>query len=150
MRNKEREITNKDEIENILKKSRICRIGLVDQDKPYIVPMNFGYKQETIYLHSAKKGRKIELLKKNPNVCFEVDELVRLKKAKLACDWGAEYQSIICTGQAVFLEDVGEKKAGLDIIMAQYSQKEFEYSKEMLDKTAVIKIVIDQMTGKQA
>ncbi len=150
MRIKEREIKDKDEMEKILKKSRVCRIGLVDQDKPYIIPMNFGYKQGTIYLHCAKEGRKIELIKKNPNVCFEVDELVRLKKAKLACDWGAEYQSIICTGRAVFLEDPGEKKEGLDVIMSQYSQKEFEYSNKMLDKTVVIKIAIDQMTGKSA
>ena len=80
--------------ESILKESRICRIGLVDQDKPYIVPMNFGYKNGTLYIHSAKEGRKIDLMKKNPNVCFEMDELVRLKKAKQACEWGVQYQSM--------------------------------------------------------
>ncbi|MCF6248338.1 MAG: pyridoxamine 5'-phosphate oxidase family protein [Desulfobacula sp.] len=148
MRLKEREITDKAEIESILKKSRVCRISLMDEDKPYIVPMNFGYKNGTLYLHSAKEGRKIELIKKNPNICFEVDELVRLKKAEQACDWGAQYQSVIGNGRAVFLEE-GEKKAGLDIIMAHYSQRQFEYPEEMLGKTAVIKIAIDNMTGKQ-
>lgn len=154
MRKKEREITNKDDIEHILRTSRVCRIAMVDNGKPYIVPMNFGYDDGAIYLHSAKKGRKIDLIKANPTVCFEVDELLRLKKAKLACEWGAAYQSIIGSGCAVFLENVSEKKAGLDVIMGQYSQKGkdkgFEYSEEMLEKTVVIKIVIDQMTGKQA
>ncbi len=150
MRLKEREITDKKTLESILKKSRICRIGMVDGDKPYVIPMNFGYKNTMLYLHSAKEGRKVNLMKKNANVCFEVDELVQLKKAKQACDWGAEYQSIIGNGRAFFLEADDEKKAGLDIIMAHYSERPFEYSKEMLERTAVIKIVIDQMTGKQA
>jgi nitroimidazol reductase NimA-like FMN-containing flavoprotein (pyridoxamine 5'-phosphate oxidase superfamily) len=150
MRRKEKEITDKKEIENILKKSQICHIAMVDKDKPYIVPMNFGYENKTLFFHSALEGRKINLIKQNPNLCFEIDQVVQFKKAKLACDWSIEYKSVIGEGRAQLLYDPEEKREGLDIIMAQYSGRTFEYPSEMLEKTLVIKLVIDKMTGKQS
>ncbi|HGY12486.1 MAG TPA: pyridoxamine 5'-phosphate oxidase family protein, partial [Desulfobacterales bacterium] len=117
---------------------------------PYIVPMNFGYRDGILFFHSAKQGRKIDLIKKNPNVCFEVDQLIRFKKAKMACEWGLEYKSVIGSGRALLLDNIEEKIKGLHIIMSQYSQRTFEYPDEMLEKTLVIKIVIDRMTGKQS
>lgn len=150
MRRKEKEITDKKEIENILKKSQICHVAMVDKDKPYIVPMNFGYENKTLFFHSALEGRKINVIKKNPNLCFEVEQVVQFKKAKLACDWSIEYKSVIGEGRAQLLYDPEEKREGLDIIMAQYSGRTFEYPSEMLEKTLVIKLVIDKMTGKQS
>ncbi len=150
MRRKEKEITDKKEIENILKKSQICHVAMVDKDKPYIVPMNFGYENKTLFFHSAIEGRKINVIKKNPNLCFEVEQVVQFKKAKLACDWSIEYKSVIGEGRAQLLYDPEEKREGLDIIMAQYSGRTFEYPSEMLEKTLVIKLVIDKMTGKQS
>ncbi len=150
MRRKDKEITDKKEIENILKKSQICRIGMVDGDKPYIVPVNFGYKHDTLFFHTALEGRKIDLMKKNPNICFEVDHIEKFKKAKLACDWSIEYKSVIGEGRAKLLYDPEEKKKGLDMIMAQYSGRTFEYPVENLEKTLVIKVIIDKMTGKQS
>lgn len=149
MRREEREISEKAEIENILEKARVCRLAFVDGDIPYIVPLNFGYKDDILYVHSAKQGRKIDLMKRNPRVCFEVDELVRFKKAKLACDWGVAYKSVIGTGKAGFIESGEEKKKALDIIMAHYSGRSFEYDNDILEKTTVIRIDIVQMTGKQ-
>ncbi len=150
MRRTEKEIKNRSQIEDILKQARVCRLAMADDDFPYIVPLNFGYRDDVIYIHSAQQGRKIDLLKKNPNVCFEVDELSRLKKAKQACDWGVEYKSVIGTGRAVFVDDKADKIRALDIIMAQYSDRSFEYSEEMLAKTCIIKIMIKEMTGKQS
>ncbi len=150
MRRKEKEITKKEEIEKILKQSHVCRLAMVDEDKPYLVPMNFGYSDGCLFFHCAKQGRKIDLIKKNPNICFEVDELIRLKKASLACDWGIDFKSVIGSGKAQFLEDSKEKKNALNIIMSQYSDRSFEYPDEMLEKTLVIKVVIDEMTGKQS
>lgn len=150
MRRKEREIKDKKDIEQILKDSHIVRLAMVDEDKPYIVPMNFGYSEGAIYLHSAQQGRKIDLLKKNPHVCFEVDEIVCFRKAKLACDWGAEYKSVIGSGKAIFLSGPDEKKQAFNIIMAQYSDQAFDYSDKMLEKTLVIKIEIEKMTGKKS
>lgn len=150
MRRKEKEITNKEDIEKFLLESKICRLAMVDGDKPYMVPMNFGYRDGHLYFHSAKQGRKIDVIRKNPNVCFEVDQLIRFKKAKIACDWGAEYKSVIGSGRAEFLNTPDEKTQALKVIMSQYSDKEFEFSEDMLDKTLVIKVTVDQMTGKKA
>ena len=150
MRRKEKEITAPEEIEKILMESRVCRLAMVDGDKPYIVPMNFGYSKGCLFFHSAKQGRKIELMKKNPNICFEVDELIKLKKASLACDWGVDFKSVIGSGKVVFLEDLKEKIHALNMIMSQYSDRKFEYTEEMIEETLVIKVVIDEMTGKQS
>jgi len=150
MRRKEKEITDIKEIEKILKESHVCRLAMVDGDKPYLVPMNFGYHDECLFFHSAKQGRKIDLLKKNPNVCFEFDQLIKFKKAKKACDWGLEYKSIIGSGRAEVLDNLDEKIDALNIIMSQYSDRTFEYPGEMLEKTIVIKVQIDSMTGKQS
>jgi uncharacterized protein len=150
MRRKEKEITNREDIENILRQSKVCRLAMVDGDKPYMVPMNFGYSDGCLFFHCAKQGRKIDLIKKNPNICFEVDELIRLKKASLACDWGIDFKSVIGSGKAQLLEDSKEKIQALNAIMSQYSGKAFEYPDEMLGKTLVIKVVIEEMTGKQS
>lgn len=150
MRRKEKEITDIKQIEKILSESNVCRLAMVDGDKPYMVPMNFGYRDGCLFFHSAKQGRKIDLLQKNPNVCFEVDQLIKFKKAKLACEWGLEYKSVIGSGRAQLLDNLEEKTAALSIIMSQYSDRTFEYPEEMLEKTAVIKVQIDSMTGKQA
>ena len=150
MRKKEKEITDIKEIEKILQESNVCRLAMVDGDKPYMVPMNFGYQDGHLFFHSAKQGRKIDLIQKNPNVCFEVDQLIKFKKAKLACEWGVEYKSVIGSGRAQLLENLDEKIAALNIIMSQYSDRIFEYPDETLEKTAVIKVQIDSMTGKQS
>ncbi|MCA1785700.1 MAG: pyridoxamine 5'-phosphate oxidase family protein, partial [Desulfobacteraceae bacterium] len=115
----------------------------------YMVPMNFGYRDRALYFHSAKQGRKIDVIQANPQVCFEVDEVVKINKAALACDWGISFKSVIGTGTAHMLTTLEEKKEGLDIIMAQYSGRSFDYPLEMLEKTAVIKVTIHEMTGKQ-
>lgn len=148
MRRKEKEITNREDIEKIISQSRVCRLAMVDGDTPYIVPMNFGYKDGQLFFHCAKEGKKIDLIKKNPHICFEFDDLIKLKKAQLACDWGVDFQSVIGWGKAEFLDDLEEKTAALNCIMSQYSDREFEYQEKMLEKTLVIKVIIDKMTGK--
>jgi len=150
MRRNEKEITNQKDIEKTLIESNVCRLAMVDGDKPYIVPMNFGYSDGCVFFHSASKGRKIDLIKKNPNVCFEADQLVRFKKAKLACNWGIEYKSVIGSGKAQLLDNLEEKIKGLNIIMSHYSDRAFEYPDDMLEKTIVIKVRIDSMTGKRS
>lgn len=150
MRRTQQEITDTHQIEKILQESQICRLAMVDEDKPYMVPLNYGYREGCLFLHCANKGRKIDLIKKNPHVCFEVDQLIRFEKAKLACDWGVEYKSVIGFGRAHLQSTPEEKTAGLDCIMSHYSGRSFEYPDAMLEKTCVIKVVIDHMTAKQS
>ena len=150
MRRKEKEITDLKEIEKILQESTVCRLAMVDEDKPYMVPLNFGYRDGYLFFHSAKEGRKIDVIQKNPNVCFEVDQLIKFKKAKTACDWGVEYKSVIGSGRAQLLDKLDEKIAALNVIMSHYSDRTFDYPDEALEKTLVIKVQIECMTGKQS
>jgi nitroimidazol reductase NimA-like FMN-containing flavoprotein (pyridoxamine 5'-phosphate oxidase superfamily) len=153
MRRKDKEIKDKDIIEGILKKATICRIALCDEDKPYIVPTNFGFKDNCLYLHPAQKGRKIGIIMENNNVCFEVDIKTEILTSDIACSWGMKYYSVIGFGKAHFIEDEQEKQNDLDIIMHKYSPKPHEslgYSKSALDKTALIKLEIENLTGKKS
>ncbi len=149
MRRREKQITETKQVEEILAQAQVCRLAMVDNGHPYVVPLNFGYRDGALYFHSALEGRKMDVLKADPRVCFEVDELVKMNKAAQACDWGVSFRSVIGTGTARMLETAAEKKAGLDIIMAQYSNRSFDYPEEKLAKTAVIQVTIHEMTGKQ-
>jgi len=150
LRRKDKEITDKGEIESIIRKSLVCRLGLVDDDSPYIVPVCFGYKDNSLYFHSAKAGRKIEILKRNNEVCFEFDDNLEVQAGEAACDWGMKYRSVIGYGRASFIEDPEEKRKALDIIMAQYADGAFEYSEKALGKALVIRVEIESMTGKKS
>ncbi len=153
MRRNDKEIKDKKCMEQILKKAKVCRIALCDKNKPYIVPMNFGFDDNYIYLHSAREGRKIDLIKENNNICFEADIETEIITADNACSWGMKYYSIIGFGKAHFIEDKDKKINALDVIMQKYSNKPnetFEYSKPSLDKTTVIKVEIESLTGKKS
>ena len=150
MRRKEKEITDKSEIESIIYRSQVCRLGFVDAGMPYIVPMCFGFKRDSLFFHSAVEGRKIEILKSNNQVCFEFDIGSEIKAGKTACAWGMKYQSVIGFGTAFFVEDPQEKQAALDIIMSQYAEGDFTYSEKAFDKALVIRVDISSMTGKKS
>jgi nitroimidazol reductase NimA-like FMN-containing flavoprotein (pyridoxamine 5'-phosphate oxidase superfamily) len=150
LRRKEKEISDTGEIESIIRKSQVCRLGLVDDGLPYIVPLCFGYQNNTLYFHSAKEGRKIEILKRNQQVCFEFDIDTHIHTGETACDWGMNYRSVIGYGTASFIDDAAEKQKALDIIMRQYADGEYSYSEKTLKKTRMIKVEISSMTGKKS
>lgn len=151
MRRKEKEITELSEIEAIIKQSTVCRIAMSDENNtPYVIPMSFGYQDNAIYIHGALKGKKIDILQKNPTVCFEFDMNTQIIKSDNPCDWGIKYQSVIGFGKAKFLETPEDKKYGLNIIMKQYSDVPNPFPEKAVNATAVIKIKIDSMTGKQS
>jgi uncharacterized protein len=153
MRRNDKEIKDKECIEKILKEAKVCRIALCDHDKPYIVPMNFGFKDNYLYLHSAHEGLKIDIIKKNNNICFEADIKTEVLHSGNACSWGMKYYSVIGFGKAHFIENEVKKINALNIIMQKYnhsSHKSFEYSKSTLDKTTLIKVKIESLTGKKS
>ena len=132
MRRKEKEIIDKSEIESIIRKSMVCRLGLADNGRPYVVPLCFGYDNGALFFHSAKEGRKIEILKKNNQVCFEFDIAPEIKTGKTACAWGMKYQSVIGFGKTLFVEDPDERRKALDVIMRQYADGDFGYTKKIV------------------
>ena len=150
MRRKEKEITEASAIEAIIQKSLVCRLALSDGNFPYIVPLCFGYRDKVLYFHSSLKGKKIDIIRKNQNICFEFDINTEIVKAEDACHWSMKYQSVIGFGKAVLLEDLDEKRKALNIIMSQYSDRTFQFNDATLKGTVVIKVEIESMTGKQS
>ena len=115
MRRNDKEIVNYREIEEIMRQAIICRISLVDGDCPYIVPVNFVVKGNYLYFHSAAEGKKMEILRKNKNVCFEMGINIEIVKGKSPCVWGMKYLSVIGFGRAFFIDNSEEKKKALNM-----------------------------------
>jgi hypothetical protein len=150
MRKANREIGDPSAVRAIMKEARVCRLGLADNGMPYVVPMNFGLGENCLYLHCAAEGLKLDILRKNDRVCFEMDLLREIKKGPEACGWSARYESVIGFGRAVFLSEPEEKRRGLDRIMDHYGAAgPFSYPEEVLAKTEVIRIDIERITGKR-
>jgi len=150
MRRKDKEITSESEIKAIIKKAGVCRLGMVNGNKPYIVPLCFGYHDNNLYFHGTLKGQRIDILRKNPNVCFEFDLITEPVESENPCDWGMKYQSVIGFGKAVFIDRLDEKHKALSIIMAQYSKRQFQFPENSLKITSVFKVEIESMTGKHS
>jgi nitroimidazol reductase NimA-like FMN-containing flavoprotein (pyridoxamine 5'-phosphate oxidase superfamily) len=150
MRRHEREIQDEKEIVDILEKGIVCRLGLCDGQQPYIVPMSYGYRGGCIYFHCAGEGRKIDILKSNDRVCIEVDIDTRVVRGEMSCRWTAKYRSVIGFGRARIIDDEKEKKTGLDVIMAHYGGSGGDYDEKSLQRTSLIEVVLESVTGKQS
>ena len=149
MRRSDREIIDRNAIEEIIGSAHVCRIGMIDGSVPYIVPLNFGYRNGIFYFHSARQGRKIEILAHTRQVCLEIDGGHQLVTAEAACDWGMRYVSVIAYGRPYFIEEPTAKREALAIIMAQYATGSFVFPENALAVTAVFAVEVETMTGKQ-
>ena len=141
---------NKENIEAIIRKATVCRLGMLDGDTPYIVPLCFGYRDNTLYFHGPMKSRKVELIQKHPKVCFEFDILAEPLSANDPCGWDMRYQSVVGFGRAFVVETIEEKRQALEIITAQYTKGSYSFTEPKLKATAVIKVAIETMTGRQS
>jgi len=148
MRRREKEIERQSDIEEVIRAAAVCRLAMTDGRTPYVVPLCFGYDGRCLYFHSAPQGKKIELLKRNPAVCFEFDLDCRVIPHGEPCKWGMRYRSVIGYGRAVFIESPEPKRSALAVILRQYGAADAEIPDAVLDRTAVIRVVIDRMTGK--
>jgi nitroimidazol reductase NimA-like FMN-containing flavoprotein (pyridoxamine 5'-phosphate oxidase superfamily) len=151
MRRKDKEIVNYREIEEIMRQAIICRISLVDGNYPYIISVNFVVKNKYLYFHSVTEGKKIEILRKNNNVCFEMDINTEIVKGKSPCVWGMKYLSVIGFGRAYFIDNSEEKKKILNLLMEKYAgEGDYVYQEEALQKVIVIGVIIEKITGKKS
>lgn len=150
MRRSEKEITDESALKAVIQQSLVCRLGLSDGYQPYVVPLNFGYEDGFLYFHAALEGRKIEMIRRNNCVCFEFDINAEIVESQEVCDWGMRYRSVIGFGKADILDDLEEKGRALEIIMRQYSDRSFIFPEESVARTAVIKVAIESMAGKQS
>jgi uncharacterized protein len=148
---KNRKITYKPELDAIIGKCESCNLAMTDEEgKPYVVPMNFGYDGNSIYLHSSRKGRKIDLLRRRPAVClsFSTDHGLRWVNEEVACSWGMKYRSVLAYGSVEFIEDYDEKVSALKIIMKQYSEKEFTFNAPAVNDVLVFRVKVDRLEGR--
>jgi len=149
MRRQDREITDLAEMEAILSEAEVCRLALLDGSAPYIVPLCFAYADNTIWIHSAREGQKVELIRKNPQCCVEVDITSGPVPDERPCSWEFRYRSVICTGTARIAENYEEKRTGLRLILQHYGAGEYDFAEPDLDRVCVIRIDITGMTGKK-
>lgn len=151
MRKVNQEITDPAILEEILSSEHICRVAMYDGKRPYLLPFNYGYKQGFLYIHSALEGRKMDILRKFPEVSFEVEQGVRIIPGKKACNWSTLYRSVIGEGTVEMVTDVKEKMEGLEVIMARHGMKETpEFDERELIRMVLLKITITSMSGKQS
>ena len=153
MRRKDREVTNIIEILQIIEKAKVLHLALFDADYPYIVPLHYGYEYTEgiliFYMHCAKEGHKLDLIRSNPNVCIEVESDVELiSGGDVACKYGSSFASVIGRGRAELTEDVQEKIRGLSLFMKNQTGREFNINEGMAATVEVIKVVISEFTAK--
>ena len=154
MRRKDRAVTEFAEIAAIVKRCAVLRLGLVDDGKAYIVPLNFGYEtaadQLTLYFHSAKEGRKVEVLKKNPQVCFEMECAATIQTAEQACQWTTHYESVIGEGVVELLAAPQDRVNALERIMKTNGfEGTLQFEAAHLDAIAVYQLRVQTITAKR-
>lgn len=152
MTRREFEVKDPRVIRKILDESKSLHLGLVDDGMPYVVPMSYGYTLEdgklTLYLHSASKGYKLDVIAKDPTCCFEMNCGVEPFQGKIPCQYGITYYSLMGRGKAVMVEDVEEKERAMTLLMKTQTGKDFEFNERLVSIVSVIRIDVSEYTAK--
>ena len=152
MTKRERQITDENQIMAILDAGKVLHLGLAVDNEPYVVPMNYGYTKENgklvMYLHSAVRGKKLDMIRINPKVFFEIDcDLVPFE-SELPCQYGLSYSSVMGKGIARIVDDVEEKKKAMSVLMKTQTGKDFTFEDRLVSIVAVIRIDVEAYTAK--
>jgi nitroimidazol reductase NimA-like FMN-containing flavoprotein (pyridoxamine 5'-phosphate oxidase superfamily) len=153
LRRKDREIKEVIDLKDIVSRADVCRVAFAANNTPYIVTLNFGYKwnnELTLYFHCAKEGRKLDLMRENNRVCFEMDIDHELQLGATPCKGTMKYKSLIGYGTLEIIEDPEEKREGLDLIMDKYGYVgKKEYDAKLLNITEILKLKVTEISGKK-
>ena len=145
-------VTDPEQIRHILDSGKVLHLGLSVNDEPYVVPMNYGYALEdgklVVYLHSAVRGRKLEMLQANPKVFFSIDCDRMPFEGRVPCQYGMVYSSIMGRGTAAIVEDVEEKKRAMTLLMKTQTGKDFTFEDRLVTIVTVIRIDVSEYTAK--
>ncbi len=144
-------ITDNIEIEAIINQSKVCYVGMIEEDgSPYVIPFNFGYSAGEIILHSAPEGKHINCLEKDNRVCitFSADHELVYQHPDVACSYSMVSKSVLCKGKVTFIEDINEKESKLNVLMKNYTERSFKYSKPALANVKVWIVKVEEMTSK--
>ena len=152
MTKRELQITDENQILSILDTAKVLHLGLCVDNEPYVVPMNYGYTMEdgklVIYLHSAVRGKKLDMIRANPKVFFEMDCDRTPFEGKKPCQYGLAYSSIMGRGTARIVEDVEEKIRAMSVLMKTQTGKDFSFDEKLVSIVAVIRIDVSEYTAK--
>jgi uncharacterized protein len=148
MRRSEKEVTDRKEIDAIINGAMVCRVGLVDGDEAYIVPMNFGYSEGCLWFHSALEGRKMRLIERTGKACFEIDIDEGLVLDKDAYRCSNNFRCVMGTGRIGIVTSVEERAKGVEVLMRHYHPGEYVVTDKCMGKTAVIKLEIESISCK--
>ena len=152
MTKRERQVTDPEAIRHILDTGKILRLGLAVDNEPYVVPMNYGYTMDqgklTFYLHSALKGKKLDMMRRNPRVFFEIDCDLQPFEGRVACQYGLVYSSVMGRGTARIIEDVEEKKQAMSLLMKTQTGRDFTFEDRLVSIVAVVRIDVEEYTAK--
>ena len=152
MTKREFQITDPAQIEQILCDAKVLHLGMAVNNEPYVVPMNYGHTMENgelvLYLHSAVRGKKLDMLRQNPNVFFELDCGREPFEGKVPCQYGLAYYSIMGKGRATIVEDVEEKKHAMSVLMKTQTGKDFSFEDRLVSIVAVIRIDVTEYSAK--
>ena len=154
MRRSDREVNDPEAIQAILMRGRTCHVAMADGDMPYVVPLSYGFRFSDggaleLFFHSANEGKKIDILRKNSKVCFEISDEGKFENAGSPCDMGYFYSSIIGYGDAVFLTGAAEKSEGLSVIVRHQAGIDTAFSEKQVANVSVFKIISKEYSGKQ-
>ncbi len=155
VRRKDREITDLAEMRSILEQADVCHLALSDENRPYLVTMNFGLRWDSklvLYFHTASEGKKLDILKKNNAVCFgaDIDHELRLSPTGTSCGCSMRYRSVVGTGRISFITDCSEKWEALEAIMSHYAgHTTHRFTEEMVDRTTILRLDVEEITGKR-
>lgn len=151
MRRQEREIKERKQVDEIIRRAQVCRIGLAGASGPYVVPVNFGYDGSCIYFHCAHEGRKLVMIKADPRLCveFELDYQLVAPEGP-PCKWTAKYRSVVGFGRASIIEGAEEKSAALNLVCQHYGSPPYRFSAGDLARVTMVKVSLDSLSGKQS
>ena len=152
MTKREFRITDENQIRHILDTAKVLHLGLAVNNEPYVVPMNYGYAMEdgklVLYLHSAVQGKKLDMMRENPRVFFELDCDLAPFEGEKPCQYGLVYSSVMGRGTASIVEDTAEKIKAMALLMKTQTQKDFEFNDRLVSIVAVIRIDVEEYTAK--
>lgn len=143
-------IEKREEIEAVIKACKTCYLAMSVNDKPYVLPMNFALDGETVILHSAQEGRLWESILKNPQVSINwtLGEQLAWQDVRVGCSYRVKSKSVLVEGSVEIVEDYDEKYRCLQVLMNQYSDREFKFGKPSVKNVGVIKVHIEEITAK--
>jgi len=151
MRRTDKEIVHLDTILKIVRDCEVCRLGLAVDGEPYVVPVSFGFDGESVFFHTAKEGKKIDMMTANPRVCVQFERNVKLvTDDNDACSWTFNFESVIGFGRVVELVSDEEKTRGFNRIMQHYSKRDWPYAGPRLNATRVWRVDLEVLTGKSS